>query len=326
MTLLSCRKDEQTEIFEFRKPELFPEPVYGFENNPLSYDKFILGRTLFHDPILSSDSTISCASCHSQTHFFSDHNVAFSLGVNDSLGKRNSPAIANAAWFPYFMWDGGVNHIEVFSTAPIMNPLEMNETFTNIVNKLNNSSNYQDLFQKAFDDKVVTDQKILFALAQYMAMIISDNSKYDQYMRGELALSQQEMDGLNLFREKCASCHKEPLFTDFSFRDNGLDLIYSDLGRATITQQASDEGKFKVPSLRNVEMTYPYMHDGRFFTLEMVLNHYSENLVNSPNLDPSLSGGIPLSDTEKSAIIAFLKTLTDYSLIENELLMDNHVH
>lgn len=324
LCLCSCRKDNEPVIWKFTTPEHFPEPLYQFENNPQTFDKFKLGRDLFSDPILSLDSTISCASCHSQTHYFADHNQPFSFGVGDSVGKRNSPSITNLAWQPYFMWDGGVNHIEVFSVAPITNQLEMKETMANVVSKLNNHTGYKEKFKSAFGADVITDQHLLFALTQFMIMIISDNSKYDQYIRGEVELSTDELSGLNLFRAHCSSCHTEPLFTDFSFRNNGLDEVFQDQGRGIITQNPNDMGTFKVPSLRNVANTYPYMHDGRFFTLDLVLDHYTSGIKTSETLDPSLNSGIPLTETEKQQIISFLNTLTDYSLIDDKLLQGHH--
>lgn len=324
----SCRADkvEAYEKWEFRVPEGFPPPVYTSKDNAQTPLKFELGKEIFYDPILSSDSTISCSSCHTQEHAFSDHNGAFSLGVNGTLGTRNSPSITNLAWQPYFMWDGGVNHIEFFSVAPITNPLEMNETMASVIDKLNDSEKYRNKFSEAFGTTEITDQMMLRALTQYMIVIISDNSKYDRYMRGEEEFSEQELSGLNLFREHCGSCHREPLFTDYKFRNNGLDSVFSDQGREHITQNEADRGKFKVPTLRNVAITYPYMHDGRFFSLKQVLNHYEHGIVNSATLDPELVGGIALTEDEKNDIIVFLQTLTDYDLLQNEFLSGPHQH
>lgn len=323
--LFSCKKKEDivpVDSWGFQKPSYFPEPVYKFENNEQTRLRFELGRDLFYDPVLSLDNTISCASCHSQTHAFADHNGALSAGVGGTLGTRNSPSIANLAWYPSFMWDGGVNHIEVFSVAPITNPLEMKETVSNVVAKLNANAAYKSKFKAAYGIDEITDQKMLQALTQYMAMVISKDSKYDQYRQGKVTLTPDESAGLSLFQAKCASCHTEPLFTDFSFRNNGIDSVFTDLGRGLITQNPADNGKFKVPSLRNVELTYPYMHDGRFFTLDQVMNHYSSGIRQSPTLDPSLSTGIPLTATEKQQIIKFLKTLTDYTLMADPLLAE----
>lgn len=323
--LESCRKDiAPEENISFYQPTHFPEPHYSFQNNPQNEAKFLLGRDLFYDPVLSSDSTVSCATCHAQTHGFADHGVALSSGVNGTLGKRNSPSITNMAWMKSFMWDGGVNHLEVFSVAPIINVLEMNETMAHVVYKLNQNEYYKFKFENAFGVSEITDQHLLFALTQFMAGIISDQSKYDKYVLGEAELTQEELSGLSLFRQHCATCHQEPLFTDHTYRNNGLDDSFEDdLGRGLITLDTNDNGKFKVPSLRNVALTYPYMHDGRFYTLSQVLDHYSEGIhTESPNLDPLLTSPLALTSNEKSALIAFLNTLTDYQLLDNKNLSE----
>lgn len=306
--------------FVFNYSSSFPAPVYNVNEHDFSYNKFNLGRTLFYDKILSVDSTISCSSCHEQPHAFAGHSGAFSEGVNGQIGNRNSPSIANAAWIPKFMWDGGINHIEVMPIGPITNPIEMHETIENVLIKLKRSTKYQTLFKKAFGNETITDQKMLQGLSAFMAMIVSDQSKYDKVMRGETSFSSTEQTGFDLFNQKCSSCHSGPLFTDYSFKNNGLDQSFSDIGRGLITQNVLDNGKFKTPSLRNVELTYPYMHDGRFYNLTQVLDHYSNGIQQSSTLDPSLQNGIPLTSSEKTALIAFLKTLTDYELLTNRWL------
>ncbi len=323
--LFSCKKDNEivpVDNFVFKKPSYFPEPHYTFENNTLTKLRFELGRDLFYDTILSLDNSISCASCHSQTHGFSDHNVELSAGVDGTLGVRNSPSLANLAWYPSFMWDGGVNNIETLSVAPITNPLEMHETIYQVIGKLNANTAYRSKFKLAYAVDSITDQKMLQALAQYMAMLISDDSKYDKYKKGTYKFTADENEGYTLFQSKCASCHTEPLFTDFSFRNNGLDATFTDIGRGLITQNTADNGKFKVPSLRNVQLTYPYMHDGRYFTLSQVLDHYANGVQSSSTLDPALSAGIPLTADEKLKIIAFLKTLTDYTFMANPIFSE----
>ena len=321
--LVSCKKPkiEKAEPWGFNQEAYFPQPVYTFANNKQSYERFQLGAALFFDPILSSDSTISCETCHAQTHAFSGHNTPVSQGVGGALGTRNSPAIFNLAWSPAFMWDGGINHIEVMPIGPITNPVEMNETLAHVVTKLKNSEKYRKLFKKAYGTEQITDQLLLKALAQYLVMIISDNSKYDKVRRGETVYTATEQAGYDLFVQKCSQCHTEPLFTDYSYHNNGLDATFTnDLGRAHITQLPEDEGKFKVPTLRNVAKTYPYMHDGRFFTLNQVLDHYVSGIQHSATLDPILESGIPLTGLEKQQLIAFLKTLTDYDLLNNAWL------
>lgn len=324
--LASCNKAEinKAEPWGFKKPSYFPDPVYTFANNTQNYDRFFLGKTLFYDPILSSDSTISCATCHEQVHAFGPHNTPLSAGVGGVLGTRNSPAVFNLAWSPSFMWDGGINHIEVMPVGPITNPLEMNETMVNVVAKLQNSERYRKLFKAAYGTENVNDQLLLRAMAQYLVMIISDNAKYDRVKRGESSFSATEQSGYNLFVQKCSQCHTEPLFTDYSYRNNGLDASFVDQGRAHITQLPEDLGKFKVPTLRNLEFSYPYMHDGRFFTLNQVLDHYDSGIHQSATLDPILTDGIPLTGAEKQQLIAFLKTLTDYELLNNTWLAQPH--
>lgn len=323
--LVSCKKESDItpiDEFKFKYPNYFPEPVYKFENNELTKERFELGKKLFYDPILSSDGKISCASCHSQGHAFADHNIKFSTGVNGLFGNRNSPSLTNLAWYPAFMWDGGVNHIEVFSVAPLTNPVEMNESMANIVDKLNANSSYRLLFKKTYGIDNVNDQALLRALSQYMAMIVSSNSKYDQYRMGKVSLTYDEQEGLILFQNKCSSCHKEPLFTDFSYQNNGIDSVFDDLGRGKITLNVNDNGKFKVPSLRNVALTYPYMHDGRFQSLNQVLDHYSFGIKNSSTLSNLLTQNLNISTIEKNKIIAFLNTLSDYSLLNNFLFSE----
>lgn len=322
LTLIACRKPEvqQVESFGFRQPSYFPDPVYSFGQNQITKEKYELGRALFFSPILSSDNTISCASCHDQPHAFADHNVAFSSGVNGQIGTRNAPAIFNLAWQPHFMWDGGVNHLEVFSVAPITNALEMNESMASVIEKLNASEYWKSRFKTAYNADHITDQMMLRALTQYMLLIISDRSKYDEVRKGKAQFTEQEQSGYNLFLNKCASCHTEPLFTDHSFRNNGLDQQFSDAGRALITQNDQDNGKFKVPTLRNVMLTYPYMHDGRFYTINDVLEHYSTGVQHSATLDPVLENGIPLTQQNKEDLKAFLRTLTDDVMLADPTL------
>ncbi|XOV67628.1 MAG: cytochrome-c peroxidase [Fluviicola sp.] len=316
--LFSCKKMEPSDFerFEFKAPSHFPEVQYSFVGNELSLQRFELGKRLFFDTQLSSDNSVSCASCHAQVHAFADHNVALSSGVEGRLGQRNASSIANLAWSPSFMWDGGVNHLEVFSVAPITDTNEMNETMQNVVAKLNADPSYVKQFKQAYQVGEVNDQILLKALTLYMVMIVSDQSKYDKWVRGKASLSAEEDAGRLVFEQKCATCHSGALQTDFSFRNNGLDSVFVDLGRGRITNNPNDYGKFKVPSLRNVALTYPYMHDGRIQSLEAVLDHYASGIVSSPTLDPSLSNGISLTAIEKAQIIAFLKTLTDYKLLD----------
>lgn len=303
----------------FDVPNKWPKPAYDFSQNPLTEEGFQLGRNLFFDPILSRDKTISCASCHSPNNAFThiDHDV--SHGIDGKKGKRNSLALMNLAWSKNFMWDGGVNNLEVQPINPITNPVEMDEKLENVIAKLDKSPKYRALFAKAFGDEKVTSQRILKALAQFTVMLVSTNSKYDKVMRQEAFFTEQEQRGYALFTANCASCHKEPLFCDDKFENNGLkpDDYYKDGGRIKITRNSKDSLRFKVPTLRNIELTGPYMHDGSIKSLEMVLFHYAEDIYQSPTLSKQLNKKIVLTEEGKKDLLAFLRALTDESFIHN---------
>ena len=307
-------------------PAGWPQPVYTFPNNPLSIEKFALGRDLFYEEMLSSDNTVSCGTCHQNFVAFANADHMLSHGVNGAFGNRNSPGLFNMNWNTSFMWDGGVNHIEVQPLAPITNPVEMNEDINNVLAKLNASAKYKVLFKQAYGDEQVTTERMLKALAQFMGMMYSYKSKFDLYKRGEdgVQLSTQELNGYQVFQQKCNACHKEPLFTDYSFRNNGLSVNSNlqDSGRAHITGDPNDRYKFKVPTLRNIMLTAPYMHDGRLSSMEQVFDHYASGIVPSATLDTSLQAGIQLSAQEREDIKAFLSTLTDYSFINDERFKD----
>lgn len=294
-------------------PEGWPQPYYRFTDNVLTAEKFKLGRALFYEPLFSADNTVSCGSCHQQFAAFAHSAHQFSHGINGLVGTRNAPALQNLTWNPSFMHDGGVNHIEVFPPAPITNPVEMAETLPNVVAKIGASAKYQTLFRQAYGDDTVTTQRMFKAIAQFMGTMYSYNSKYDQVKHGTASFTAAEQNGYSLFVQKCASCHQEPLFSDYKFRNNGLSVnpTIKDSGRAHITRDPADICKFKTPSLRNIDLTGPYMHDGRYMTLMECLNHYTSGITVSPTLDPSLNSGIAMTNQEKTDIIAFLKTLTD---------------
>lgn len=324
--LTACSNEGHTPrdlAYEFKRPSNFPEPTYTFDNNPVTKDGFLLGRKLFFDPLLSRDGSVSCNNCHQQARAFADSDQhPVSVGIDDLLGIRNAPSLVNLAFFREFFWDGGVTHLDFVPLNAIESEVEMDEDLFTLVRKLNNDSEYPDLFKQAFGTEEITSPYMLHALSQFTNMMVSSNSAYDKYVRNEgQILSGTEMAGLELFNQKCSSCHSGELFTDFTYRNNGLDSEFNDTGRARITENRQDEGKFRVPSLRNVELTSPYMHDGRFKTLQAVLDHYSEHVVDSPILDPELKTstalGIPMNEDEKSKIIAFLKTLTDREFISD---------
>lgn len=315
---LAFAKKITTPVY-FDIPKGWPQPVYDFKKNPVTEEGFQLGRHLFYDPILSRDNTISCASCHLQNTGFThiDHDV--SHGIDGKIGTRNSLVLTNLAWNSNFMWDGGVNNLEVQAINPITNPLEMDEKLDNVVAKLQNSAKYKVLFSKAFGNEKVTSQRLLKALAQFTVMLTSSNSKYDKVIRNEATFTANEQKGYDLFKTNCASCHTEPLFTNNKFENNGLkpDDFFKDGGRIKITKDPKDSLLFKVPTLRNVELTYPYMHDGRIKNLQMVVFHYTEDIHKSPTLSKQLNRNIALNEADKNNLLQFLLTLTDESYIRN---------
>lgn len=307
-------------LFEY--PAYWPKPTYTFAKNTLTEEGFQLGRNLFYDPILSRDNTISCASCHLQATGFTHVDHDLSHGIEGRIGKRNSLVLINLAWNKTFMWDGSINHLEVQALAPIHDKNEMDETLVNIIKKLNASSNYKKLFYKAFKDSTITGQRTLLAITQFVGMLNSYNSKYDKYIRNEVGgeFTAQEKNGLQIFKNHCATCHKEPLFTNNEFKNNGLkiDKTLNDFGRMKVTNLASDSFKFRVPTLRNIQFTKPYMHDGRFETLQEVIEHYTSNVQKSSTLAKELQNKIELTHIEKVDLLVFLRTLTDKEFLFNK--------
>lgn len=327
---LSCTSDDK-EVYmpkplRLEVPSNFPDMVYDLNNNPLTEAGFELGKKLFYDGKLSANNAIPCAFCHEQAFAFTHHGHTLSHGVNGGIGFRNSQPLQNLAFQREFMWDGAASHLDMQPIIPITSDLEMGETLSGVVEKLKGDSYYKRQFARAFEDGEINTSNMLKALSQFMVMMVSSNSKYDKYVRNEddVSLSTLELDGLNAFKDKCASCHATDLFTDHTYRNNGLSINprLNDKGRFGVMENPEDLYKFKVPSLRNAEYSFPYMHDGRFETLEAVLNFYDGGMVDNGNVDDILkredgSFGITLSDYEKESIIAFLKTLTD-----NEFLND----
>jgi cytochrome c peroxidase len=317
----ACQSTSSPEIipesYQVTVPANFPPLHYTFDQNPVSKEGFELGRMLFYDTRLSKDGTVSCGSCHRQLFAFADHTHDLSHGVDGKLGKRNTPALFNLAWQREFFWDGGANHLEISPLNALTDPAEMGETLENVIAKLNALPEYREQFKAVFGKEAIDSQPFFRALAQFTGSLVSASSRYDQYKRGEnqVAFTEQEREGLQLFTLHCAPCHATDLFTDQSYRNNGLNTQFKDLGRETITSDLQDRGKFRVPSLRNIALTAPYMHDGRFKTLEQVLTHYSSGVKDSPTLDPQLKKdgqlGISLSGEEKNKLLAFLHTLTD---------------
>lgn len=317
MVKACSKKDRGSQLTPLRLsiPEGWPEPQYTFSNNPLTQEGFDLGKKLFFDGILSKDGNFPCSSCHQPFAAFATYDHDFSHGFNNQFTTRNAPGLFNLAWHKELHWDGGINHIEVQALAPLTASNEMAETVESVVTKLNADPEYKRLFGKAFGNETISSQQMLYALTQYMTSLVSANAKYDRVMRGSERFSEAEEKGYQIFKINCASCHQEPLFTDLSFRNNGLQAnpFIMDAGRMRITRLPEDSLKFKVPSLRNLMLTFPYMHDGRFRTPMQVLNHYSDGITASPTLDPSLRNGIALSAVDKFYLLEFFKTLTDTS-------------
>ncbi|MBK21814.1 MAG: cytochrome-c peroxidase [Flavobacteriales bacterium] len=328
-TLIYSFKEFQ-DYFEER-PKFFPPP-YSSTNNPthLGYD---LGRHLFYDPILSIDSSISCASCHQQSSAFSD-NLRFSKGVNDNLTSRNSMPLFNLAWYPKMFWDGRAKTIEEQVLHPVRHSKEMGLNWLEAEKRISKSPFYKQKFKKAFGDAKIDSFLIAKSIAQFERALISANSKYDSVLRGQAYFTAKELAGFNHVNDQtkgnCLHCHTtdgNALGTTGKFSNNGLDtamlhISFKDKGLGGNNNILSDYGKFKIPSLRNLLYTAPYMHDGRFNTLEEVLDFYSEGINQSITVDSKianvLNGGQHLTNKEKQEIIAFLKTLSDDSFVKNK--------
>lgn len=311
----------------FQAPAHFPSPAYRFDTNPVTEEGFVLGRKLFYDVKLSRNNTISCGSCHIQSSAFTHHGHDVSHGIDDRLGKRNAPPIMNLAWSSSFMWDGGIFDLDLQPLAPISAHEEMDESLENVIAKIKKAPDYPALFKAAFPNEAIGTPTIMKALSQFMVMCVSQDSKYDSVRKGLAHWDKEEAQGYAVFLNHCNGCHKEPLFTDNGFRNNGIGPGYNDdRGRFDVTLDEKDKYLFKVPSLRNLQYTAPYMHDGRFYTLEAVIDQYRDRVKDMPNLDPLLRQegrtGLAISDEEKKALLSFLRTLNDRHFITYPLLSE----
>lgn len=335
--------------YQFEMSATFPIPDLP-RDNPLTVERVELGKKLFFDKCISINDRQSCADCHSPDKAFTDGRRT-ARGAEGDLGTRNSMPLFNLAWKREFFWDGRAKSLREQVLQPIQNPIEMHQSLTNLVMKLHarlreevqtmnqqstvgyrqfsqasTAIDYPALFTAAFGSPEITAEKISLALENYLLTLTSFNAKFDRVMRGEEKFTAGEQRGFELFSTEydprrgqfgadCFHCHGGPLFQSQAFANNGLDTTFTDIGREKVTGRASDRGKFATPSLRNIALTAPYMHDGRFATLEDVIEHYSTGVVRSPTLDPNLAkhpdGGVPLSMADKRALVAFLKTLTD---------------
>ncbi|KAB2807682.1 cytochrome-c peroxidase [Phaeocystidibacter luteus] len=341
MLALACSPDEPDNRIEhdltpfvLDTKHLTPPTIPA--DNELTEQKVRLGRMLFHDDRLSADNSMSCATCHVQSTGFSDTNT-FSIGVNGFPGKRQAMVAFNMAYNTNeFFWDGRAHLLRDQAVLPIQDSLEMDLAMADLITRLSAIEEYQDQFIRAFGSSTVTEERIGLALEQFMNSIISVDSKYDKYLRGEVTLSASEERGRELYFAEfnpgfpdssgadCAHCHGGLNFENDLYMNNGLDsdADFDDYGRELATGNQSDRAKFKVPTLRNIELTPPYMHDGRFNTLEEVVNHYNTGMVMSSTIDPALiypinSGGLNLSNQDVQDLVAFLKTLTDQEMMNN---------
>lgn len=328
LSVVSCSDEviqplDKDEAYHLQIPSYFPEMTFHHSGNPITKNGVELGRKLFYEGRLSRNNTISCGFCHIQENAFTHHGHTVSHGVDDRIGIRNAPAVQNMAFLKRYMWDGVIHNLNEQPIIPITDANEMDSSMPEVISKLNADSKYKQLFKSAYGDENITGERVLKALSQFMASMISADSKYDRYRQGKAVFTSEESQGMALFQQKCTACHSGELFTDESFRNTGMyyNSQFKDAGRYRVTLDQSDWMKFRVPSLRNVEYTAPYMHDGRFYTLDAVLNFYSDNVEDNPNLDPQLKQnghiGIPMTGQDKQYMIAFLKTLSDNSFITN---------
>lgn len=298
--------------FLYQIPPGFPEISIPESNLP-DEQRLNLGRKLFFDPILSADSSISCASCHNPRLAFAD-TVSVSVGTTVALGNRNTPTLVNIGFAPYYLYEGGVKTLEEMVVVPLHSSSEMGLNMRESIRRINQNQTYKEQFLKAYGEQAST-YTLTRALAAYQRTLISANSKYDRYINGDKnALNMQEKHGMKLFFSKelaCAECHVPPLFTDFGFYNIGIDSLSADKGRYRVTELAEDLGKFKTPTLRNVALTYPYFHHGKIRSLDAVIDVYNRGGNHASNKDPRIKK-LGLTAEDKKDLIEFLKALTDF--------------
>ena len=304
----------------FTVPQGFPQPVYNFSSAPLTEEGFQLGKKLFFDGRLSLDSAFPCSSCHQPVAAFTTFEHDRSHGYNHSHTLRNATGLFNVAWLPEYNQDGGAKTLDEVYRSHITNTHEMAENIPEVLSRLNTDDTYKQMFKAAFGDERITEDRMYKALSQYVLSLVSSESKYDKVKRGEAAFDVQEQQGYGVFQSKCAACHKEPMFTDYTYRNNGLplDSFLNDHGRMRVTGSGSDDLKFRVPSLRNCDLTSYYGHDGRLSFFRIMIQHYRAGVITkSSTLDPLLANGLSLSNTEEDALVAFIRTLTDSAFLNN---------
>jgi cytochrome c peroxidase len=343
--LFSCRKEKvgfKPTPYSLIKPSHFPNMVIP-EDNPLTKEGVELGRFLFYEKRLSGDNTMSCATCHMPQNGFSDANQ-FSVGIDGIAGTRQSMALVNLGWENFFFWDGRSSSLEEQILEPVPNPIEMHQSWKDAVSKLNADVKYRNRFFRAFNEEGIDSVKVSKAIAQFLRTLVSGESKYDVMYKYENSMTlnsneqailgtidPEEWAGYDLFKSlngaDCFHCHNGPLMQVKKFSNNGLmPNSINDLGRAHVTNNPEDNYKFKVPTLRNIALTAPYMHDGRFATLDEVIEHYSSGIHMSPTIDPLIEfgsqGGVQLDAQEKYLLKKFLLTLTDNNFINNPNFKD----
>ncbi len=330
----SCSKDDaallNNTVYTYNIPNGVLPSIYDRipKDNITTKEGAALGRLLFYDPILSADNTQSCGSCHNQKLAFTDNGTRYSKGINGSIGNRNAMPLFNLIWNNGFFWDGGAATLEEQALKPIENPIEMNTTVTSVLNKLNASAKYPTLFLKAFGSSIITKELLAKAISQFERTLVSYNSKFDKVKAGKDTFTASELRGKLIFEDNspntggdCIHCHViGSTFTDNEFRNNGLDENPIDKGRFLVTGRLADMAKFKVPTLRNIALTAPYMHDGRFTSLQQVVEHYNFNFVNNSLLDPfmQVQAKERLTDQQMLDLVSFLHTLTDSTFINNK--------
>ncbi len=301
-------------------PSYLPTPHYQLPDTPETNDTVALGRLLFYDNILSGNNQVSCASCHNSYNAFAHTDHALSHGIFDSIGTRNAPSLFNLAWKKEFMWDGAAHHIDAQALAPLHDPKEMGSSMGLLLEKLRASNFYQKEFYNTYKDTLINSSRTLKALAAFELSLLSFDSKYDAVKQGSASFTPQEKAGYKIFDQHCSKCHAEPLFTNGEFMDNNLpiDSSLDDKGRFLVSKQKEDCYKFKVPSLRNLSYTFPYMHDGRFYKLNDVLSHYASKHKNrGAERKADLKKAILLSFNERADLISFLLTLNDQNFVFN---------
>lgn len=335
LALGACQKSDDLRVkrttpYTLEVPKSLPRPALPADN-PLTVEGVALGKKLFYDPILSIDSTISCGSCHHQAAAFSDNGNAFSIGIDGNVGKRTSMPLMNLAFHPHFFWDGRSPTLRALALEPIIDPLEMGNTLENMVKTLNRHKSYLEAFQVAFG--AAPDAELVgLAIEQFLLTILSGQSKFDQVQLGLATFTPEEARGFAIFNAEgnpsgplrggdCFHCHNTALFSTFDLINNGMEGP-TDKGLGDLTGDIFDYFKFKTPSLRNVEVSAPYMHDGRFTTLEEVLEHYDfvDHANVSISIDPNMHAsmdGLQLTAQDKADLVAFLKTLTDHNYLNN---------